>query len=279
MITCPNCNHQNPDGALQCEACYTPLPAMVACPSCGTPVQENASFCGQCGNDLRGLTSSAPASNPAPPETEPLETEVSNLPESAIPTQNVLKETAPASTPDGNDFDFPELVGPDPSITPDPITPEINAPENSTSEAPKTNEPDTSNAPPSSTAPIPAPPAPAPRPATTQLQVTTARLRHAQTDTPIEIPRELSVVRIGKPNDQTPPNIDVSGFPDSDIVSRVHANLRVEGDVYYIEDVGSSNGTYINGLPLAVGNRHRLRAGDRIALGKGDKVSFVFENA
>ena len=113
----------------------------------------------------------------------------------------------------------------------------------------------------------------------TQLQVIRARLRHAQTDTPIEIPRQLSVVRIGKPNDQTPPDIDVSGFPDSEVVSRVHANLRIEGDVYYIEDVGSSNGTYVNGLPLAAGNRHRLRPGDRIALGKGDKVSFIFESA
>ncbi|MFM6181062.1 MAG: zinc-ribbon domain-containing protein, partial [Dolichospermum sp.] len=26
MIVCPNCNHPNPDGAVQCEACYSPLP-------------------------------------------------------------------------------------------------------------------------------------------------------------------------------------------------------------------------------------------------------------
>ncbi|PZO57483.1 MAG: phosphopeptide-binding protein, partial [Phormidesmis priestleyi] len=105
----------------------------------------------------------------------------------------------------------------------------------------------------------------------TQIQTLSARLRQAQTDTLIEIPRQLSVIRIGKPNDQTPPDIDVSGFPDSEVVSRVHA--------YYLEDVGSANGTYINGLPLPTGNRHRLRPGDRIALGKGDKVSFIFETA
>lgn len=113
----------------------------------------------------------------------------------------------------------------------------------------------------------------------TQLQVHVANLRQVQTNTTIEIPRQLSVVRIGKPNDHTPPDIDVSGFPDSEIVSRVHANIRVEGDTYYLEDIGSSNGTYINGMPLPVGNRHRLRPGDRIALGKGDKVSFIFENS
>ncbi|MFO5492420.1 MAG: FHA domain-containing protein, partial [Cuspidothrix sp.] len=42
-------------------------------------------------------------------------------------------------------------------------------------------------------------------------------------------------------------------------------------------DVGSSNGTYINNLPLLPGNRHRLRPGDRISLGKGDLVTFLFQ--
>lgn len=111
----------------------------------------------------------------------------------------------------------------------------------------------------------------------TRLQRQVARLLHVQTDTPIELPGNLSVVRIGKPNDRIPPDIDVSGFADADIVSRVHAQIRIEGDSHYIEDVGSSNGTYINNLPLPYGNRHRLRPGDRIALGKGDKVSFIFQ--
>ena len=82
---------------------------------------------------------------------------------------------------------------------------------------------------------------------------------------------------MGKQNDRIPPDVDVSGFPNSEIVSRVHADIRVEGDTYYIEDVGSANGTYVNNLPLPHGNRHRLRAGDRIALGKGDLVTFLFQ--
>jgi pSer/pThr/pTyr-binding forkhead associated (FHA) protein len=93
----------------------------------------------------------------------------------------------------------------------------------------------------------------------------------------LELPSHLSVIHIGKPNDRIPPDIDVSGFADAEIVSRVHADIRVEGDAYYIEDTGSSNGTYINNMALPAGNRHRLRSGDRIALGKGDKVSFLFQ--
>jgi pSer/pThr/pTyr-binding forkhead associated (FHA) protein len=111
----------------------------------------------------------------------------------------------------------------------------------------------------------------------TQLQQQTARLLHTQTNTEIELPQNLPVIHLGKPNDRIPPDIDISGFPNSEIVSRIHADIRLEGDAYYIEDVGSSNGTYINNLPLPMGNRHRLRPGDRIALGKGDKVTFLFQ--
>jgi len=113
--------------------------------------------------------------------------------------------------------------------------------------------------------------------AKTQLQQQSARLIHVQTNTPMELPHSLSVVHIGKPNDLVPPDIDVSGFANSEIVSRVHANLRVEGDACYLEDVGSSNGTYVNNTPLPKGNRHRLRPGDRISLGKGDLVTFLFQ--
>ena len=130
------------------------------------------------------------------------------------------------------------------------------------------------------TAPNTSPPVPDPQPAgvaKTQLQQQSARLIHVQTNTPMELPHNLAVIHIGKPNDLVPPDIDVSGFANSEIVSRVHANLRVEGDACYLEDVGSSNGTYVNNTPLPKGNRHRLRPGDRISLGKGDLVTFLFQ--
>ena len=125
----------------------------------------------------------------------------------------------------------------------------------------------------------PAAPAPTATAARTQLQQVTARLIHIQSDRLIELPQNFSVIHIGKPNDRIPPDIDVSGFPNSEIVSRIHADIRVEGDARYVEDVGSSNGTYINNLPLLPGNRHRLRPGDRISLGKGDLMTFLFQLA
>jgi pSer/pThr/pTyr-binding forkhead associated (FHA) protein len=87
----------------------------------------------------------------------------------------------------------------------------------------------------------------------------------------------LNVVHIGKPNDQVPPDIDVSGFPCSEVVSRVHADIRIDGDAVYLEDISSANGTYVNHNALPKGNRHLLRVGDRISLGKGDLVTFLFQ--
>lgn len=273
MIVCPNCNHQNPDGAVQCEACYTPLPAMVSCPSCGTPVQADASFCGQCGFNLRtaaGTGEAAPAATIAPdfaiPDLVPPDPLISPDP---LPV-NVQPEPTPEPAPK------PTVeVSPAAPIAPPPPPPPTPAP---TVELPDPT-PSPVIPPPQLVAPPPppiAPPVPVP-PSSTQLQVQTAKLLHVQTDTPIELPQHLPVVHLGKQNDRIPPDIDLSGFPNSEIVSRIHADIRVEGDAYYLEDVGSSNGTYVNNLPLPMGNRHRLRPGDRIALGKGDKVTFLFQ--
>lgn len=212
MIICPNCEHQNPDGADQCEACFTSLPKMVACGNCGKPLLSNATFCGEC-----GCPSPFESSTVTPPPPPPSSEEMSSPPPPPLtpPSSNVKVE-----------------------MTPPP--------------------------PPASSAP-------------TQLQTQLASLLHVQTDTKLELPQGLEIIHVGKPNEQIPPDLDVSGLPDSDVVSRVHADIRNEAGIFYIEDVGSSNGTYINYTVLSPGNRHRLRPGDRISLGKGDLVTFIFQ--
>jgi len=107
------------------------------------------------------------------------------------------------------------------------------------------------------------------------IQVSRLTLQHVQTNTKFDLPPNTSVFYIGRPNDQTIPDIDVSAFPDADIVSRVHADIRQEGDSFYVQDLGSANGTYLNGKRITMGNREQLKTGDRIALGKQDKVSFI----
>lgn len=52
----------------------------------------------------------------------------------------------------------------------------------------------------------------------------------------------------------------------SPAVSRRHARFMLEGDGYVIEDLGSSNGSFINGDRLI--GRRALKAGDQIRLGQ-----------
>lgn len=292
MIVCPNCNHPNPDGAVQCEACYTPLPATTHCPSCGATVQADAAFCGQCGYNLHSATVphvhapvAATVTPDIPVEVPPLVTPdplvellqpdalgINGSPSSHPPVTSSLPPTAVAAAP---------VTPPQPSVTensPPTPPPTVAAQPVVSSQGiptPPPLEPD-----PALQAEIPPPVAPPTvTAARTQLQQVNARLVHVQTDRLIELPQNLSVIHIGKPNDRIPPDVDVSGFPNSEIVSRIHADIRVEGDAHYVEDVGSSNGTYINNLPLLPGNRHRLRPGDRISLGKGDLMTFLFQLA
>jgi FHA domain/Double zinc ribbon len=283
MIVCPNCNHPNPDGAIQCEACYTPLPVLSTCPNCGASVQTDASFCGQCGFNLQGAAPPAASASPDPdvPDFSPIEPLIPPDPLMfPVEAEAMVPEAAPEAMIPEADLPAPSIPIPSVESVESPASPMAQIIEPIVSE-PIVSEPEAAAPEPEASAPVPDPPveplSPPPAVQSTQLQIQTARLLQVQTNLTLELPPNLSVIHIGKPNDRVPPDIDVSGFPNSEIVSRVHADIRVEADAYYIEDLGSSNGTYINNVPLPPGNRHRLRIGDRIALGKGDKVTFLFQ--
>ena len=49
-------------------------------------------------------------------------------------------------------------------------------------------------------------------------------------------------------------------------ISRCHAKIYYESDCHFIEDAGSMNGTYINGVKLAEGLKYKLISGDIINL-------------
>ena len=331
MITCPSCNHQNPEGSLQCENCYTPLPANTSCPNCGASVQTDATFCGQCGFNLQAENPPSPAaiddtavgSIPdisfgevsVAENTSTSEVEADILPETSMSSPIVspwdeeeedvtigqpkgvsnIEPTEmmnPISEPDldlttqtsssANEINMPwEAEAPDLDLDIDKT--QANSTELETTNVAGSSEPEVAVDP---IPPTEVPQVSAPKPSSagvssaggaTQLQIQTASLLHLQSNTNIELPDNVDVVHLGKPNGQIPPDIDVAGFPDSEVVSRVHADIRIEGDAYYIEDMGSSNGTYVNHAPLLRGNRHRLRPGDRVALGKGDLVTFIFQ--
>jgi pSer/pThr/pTyr-binding forkhead associated (FHA) protein len=73
--------------------------------------------------------------------------------------------------------------------------------------------------------------------------------------------------------------------PDCEIVlastqvSRRHATIRQETAAWSITDLGSSNGTFLNGERLEANISYRLGAGDQIVLGGygGEKLTFTIE--
>ena len=62
---------------------------------------------------------------------------------------------------------------------------------------------------------------------------------------------------------------------DNRFVSRRHFQVRLETDVFYISDLGSTNGTYLNGTRLPPQEEHIIRDGDRVGLAV-DNVILVF---
>ena len=65
-------------------------------------------------------------------------------------------------------------------------------------------------------------------------------------------------------------NVDV--VISSSVVSHRHAKLMREGEGYVLEDLGSSNGTHLNGQRLV--GRHPLKSGDQIRLGSSITLTY-----
>jgi hypothetical protein len=65
------------------------------------------------------------------------------------------------------------------------------------------------------------------------------------------------------------PDVDLDSDDPEAKVSRRHARITHRGGHYYIEDLGSTNGTFVNrGRRLLPGDRQPLRDGDEVIVGK-----------
>jgi hypothetical protein len=66
---------------------------------------------------------------------------------------------------------------------------------------------------------------------------------------------------------------------DSPHVSLQHATLRWTGDVWEVKDLGSLNGTYLNGRRLEAGKDYVVSRGDELAFGDADQKWQVSDDA
>ena len=54
---------------------------------------------------------------------------------------------------------------------------------------------------------------------------------------------------------------------ENQYVSRRHLQVRQDVDIFYLSDLDSTNGTYLNNNKLSPHEEHVIRDGDRVVLG------------
>ncbi|MEL7246437.1 MAG: FHA domain-containing protein [Cyanobacteria bacterium J06573_2] len=115
-------------------------------------------------------------------------------------------------------------------------------------------------------------------PSSTAFQTPVIQLRHIKSNKIIELPANFSVLVIGKASKKNIPDIDLSHFSYSELVSRNHAQICFDGKDYFIQDTGSTNGTYINKYPMLPGIWYKIGSKVNIGFDKRNIVSFIFIN-
>lgn len=111
----------------------------------------------------------------------------------------------------------------------------------------------------------------------TILQRPVGQLIHLPTNKIIEFPEDFDVITIGKRNGKIPLDIDLSDLPNSEVISRLHAQIRFDGTHYYIQDMGSTNGTFINKYPLLPEVWYKLKPGLCLSFGRRNLATFRFD--
>lgn len=267
-ITCPNCNADLPDDAVFCDQCGASLssapispPAAIApppagedvCPQCGASTIPGEAFCDNCGASLaEPQVAEAPA--PSLPEPAPAPAEVrpdlvqcpacgaENLPDSTFCSNCGILMEAPAES---------EVSSTEPEAQPESAE---EAETLAVEAAPMVEE-----APPEAVA-VPATPAP------------TGRARFVVRDSGAEIalPEAEGEYVIGRedPVSGVFPAVDMNAHDGENLgVSRRHAQLTIEAGIYFIQDLDSTNFTFLDRKKLAPFAPAALSNGDEVRLG------------
>jgi hypothetical protein len=94
---------------------------------------------------------------------------------------------------------------------------------------------------------------------------------------PLSDRKEFTLGRISE-SQPIMPDIDLTPYQAYACgVSRLHAVLRSEGEQVFVMDLGSSNGTYLNGVRLQPNTNQVLNHGDILSLGKL-KIQVLLKN-
>lgn len=224
----------------------------IICTHCGHENQIGSLYCDECGEELKTKTLSSVES--VEEETIPSKEASAEVPSSEVASAEAEVDTALQSQAEPSfESALTETEESEQSTPPLPM---------GTATRLELDEP-----------PIPKIVAPA-----TTLELPTAVLINQETGEKFILPSEEKTVYIGRINEEFPVQVDLSAIPNADLISRVHAAIHLENEVYYLEDAGSANGTWLNDQLIQTGTRFRqkLNPGDTIAFGRHQTVKFTF---
>jgi predicted amidophosphoribosyltransferase len=242
-----------PEAPVAAEAAAeSQVPAEPTCPACGASVVPGEAFCANCGASL--------AQAPIPPEPVAIEEE-EDIEAAALAEAAPVAEAEPPAALDE------EAPPPIPVTAPSTTCPACGAeiePGDVFCSACGYALREPAAPPDAVEAAISPPPPPPPVPA--------AGLRLVVSTSGAEIPLpSKDDILIGRED-------PVSGvYPDVDLtphggeeggVSRRHARLIAEGGKYYVEDLDSTNFTFVNKQKVAPGSRQEVGEGDQIRFGR-----------
>lgn len=254
-------------------------PAPDKCPVCATERQAGAKFCEVCrfnfetGSSQAVIAPTADAATPievastatprAPEEIAAINTPTTpsaTASNTTVANANAATTTMPGATGASSVVTSPEILAAPIMIAPISVMPGAIAP----------IAPDAAATPPVSIAPI----VPAPTPQW-ELRVDVDGSLYTEPDPnlslpqnapPLSFPLFAPEVVIGRLSTKSPARVEVPVFDPG--ISGRHAQLsRNEHDAWTLRDLGSTNGTRVNGQNLAPGARAQLRDGDEITLG------------
>lgn len=80
--------------------------------------------------------------------------------------------------------------------------------------------------------------------------------------------KQKTIIRLGRATQDFEPTVDLTSYHGIALgVSRYHADIVRRGDAYFIKDMGSTNGTWINNERIPSYKQMSLNTGDTIRLG------------
>ena len=228
---------------------------MTKCPFCHFENEDGALFCEQCKSDLAGVEMTAPVHSEQPAFGSPLPAAAMETAPLVAPVveayvaEAIVAEAVPIEALGTSEAMVPTVTPIESPPEPPPAPPAAEAP-----------------APEPAAAPAPAaPPEPAaalPAGAEPRLLVLRGQKRN------VEYPLYEGHNFIGRA-DEKPVDIDLEDQepPDRVWCSRQHACISFESDVLAIEDLNSSNGTYVNRTRVYPGQKRPLSLNDIIQIG------------